>query len=458
MKLHFFSSVSYKVLAALIVVMLAVTALPVVPVYAAVATPPTTYSVAGTTGPLTVTNATFACAGTNRLLVAVVTAEYNNANAMTLTANKGAGINFAQAIATTAVTRTGVWIGYLTEAQLAGNVNNVVVTETAGGNAWGDSELTLYCLTGVNQATPIVAGGTAFASSDANTGTYVFTNVAAVATGMMIYGAGSNQNANVTPPAGYTEVLDQQNGGGGGYRATTGWKASAAALESGTVTFGGNNRYAGAVISVNPAPAVVAPVVTNVTSPTVNGSYTTGTVITVQITFDQVVNVTGTPQLTLETGVTDRVVNYTSGSGTNTLTFTYTVQAGDTSADLDYVATNSLALNGGTIRNAALANATLTLPTLGAAGSLGANKAIIIDTTVPTVTINQAVAQADPTNTSPINFTVVFSKPVSGFIAADVTLSSGTAVVTGGPTTYNVAVSGMAQGVLSASLPAGAAS
>ena len=82
------------------------------------------------------------------------------------------------------------------------------------------------------------------------------------------------------------------------------------------------------------------------------------------------VNVTGTPQITLETGGTDAVVNYSSGSGTNTLTFNYTVAAGHTSADLDYVATTSLALNSGTIKDAALNAATLTLPAIGAAGSL----------------------------------------------------------------------------------------
>src|SRR5207249_7756700 len=37
------------------------------------------------------------------------------------------------------------------------------------------------------------------------------------------------------------------------------------------------------------------------------------------------------------------------------------------------------------------------------------------DLTAPTVTINQAAGQADPTNASPITFTVVFSEAVSGF-------------------------------------------
>src|SRR5438552_4641071 len=70
------------------------------------------------------------------------------------------------------------------------------------------------------------------------------------------------------------------------------------------------------------------------------------------------------------------------------------------------------------------------------------------DTTPPAVTINQAAGQADPTNNSPINFTAVFSEPVSGFSGAGVTISgtaggTKTVTVTGGPSTYTVAVSGM---------------
>ncbi len=64
-----------------------------------------------------------------------------------------------------------------------------------------------------------------------------------------------------------------------------------------------------------------------------------------------------------------------------------------------------------------------------------------------TVTINQAVGQTDPSNSSTINFTVVFSESVSDFITGDVTLSgtagATTATVAGSGTTYNVAVTGM---------------
>jgi hypothetical protein len=72
---------------------------------------------------------------------------------------------------------------------------------------------------------------------------------------------------------------------------------------------------------------------------------------------------------------------------------------------------------------------------------------VVLWDTQPTVTINQAANQTDPTNAWPINFTVVFSEPVTDFTTGDVMLSgtagATTAIVTGSGTTYNVAVSGM---------------
>ncbi|MEN9864995.1 MAG: hypothetical protein RL748_585, partial [Pseudomonadota bacterium] len=88
-----------------------------------------------------------------------------------------------------------------------------------------------------------------------------------------------------------------------------------------------------------------AATVSKVSSSTANGTYKVGDVIAVTVAFNETVYVTGTPQITLETGTTDRTINYSSGSGSDTLTFNYTVQAGDTAADLDYVSTSALALN-----------------------------------------------------------------------------------------------------------------
>ncbi len=129
-----------------------------------------------------------------------------------------------------------------------------------------------------------------------------------------------------------------------------------------------------------------APTVVSVSSDTAAGNYSAGDVIDIDVTFSEVVTVSGTPQITLETGSTDQVVDYASGSGTAILTFSYTVQSGDTSSDLDYTSTSALALNGGTIQDADSNNATLTLASPGASGSLAANEALVIDNAVPTIT------------------------------------------------------------------------
>ena len=50
--------------------------------------------------------------------------------------------------------------------------------------------------------------------------------------------------------------------------------------------------------------------------------------------------------------------------------------------------------------------------------STSTDNTVTYDVTAPTVTINQAAGQADPTNASPINFTVVFSEPVTDFAPA----------------------------------------
>jgi hypothetical protein len=124
-----------------------------------------------------------------------------------------------------------------------------------------------------------------------------------------------------------------------------------------------------------------APVVTDVTSTAPNGIYGSGAVIPVTVTFSEPVTVSGTPQLTLETGALDAVVNYSSGSGTAALVFLYTVTAGHRSADLDYVGTGALALNRGAVRDAVDNPADLTLPLPGAPHSLAANRAIVVRTT-----------------------------------------------------------------------------
>ncbi len=151
--------------------------------------------------------------------------------------------------------------------------------------------------------------------------------------------------------------------------------------------------------------------VSNVNSSTANGPYGVGAAISIQVTFSAAVTVSGVPTLTLNSGGT---ASYASGSGTSILTFAYTVGAGQSSADLDYTSTSALT---GTIPSAVL-----TLPAPGAAGSLGANKNIVIDTTAPTVTTHKVLFGTQNYNLTgslrtrlpwrPTSIQVVFSEAV----------------------------------------------
>ncbi|MDP3512167.1 MAG: Ig-like domain-containing protein, partial [Sulfuritalea sp.] len=153
-----------------------------------------------------------------------------------------------------------------------------------------------------------------------------------------------------------------------------------------------------AVVSVGDALAVTVandttvPTVAGVSSTAADGTYNVADVIPVTIQFNEAVTVTGTPLLTLETGAVDRTASYASGSGTNTLVFNYTVQTGDVSSDLGYTSTAALALNGGTIKDEAGNNATLTLASPGTSGSLAFGKALVIDGAAPTITAQAATA------------------------------------------------------------------
>jgi len=88
-------------------------------------------------------------------------------------------------------------------------------------------------------------------------------------------------------------------------------------------------------------------------------------------------------------------------------------------------------------------------------GEPATDETYLLDNIAPTVTVEQASGQSDPTNVGPILFTVTFSEPIntSTFTAADVVLSASTApgplsasiieIAPNNGTTFEVSVSGM---------------
>lgn len=201
----------------------------------------------------------------------------------------------------------------------------------------------------------------------------------------------------------------------------------------------------------------VAPAVVKVTSPAADGIYGVGATIPVTVQFSEPVIVTGTPRLTLETGTTDAIVDYSSGSNTDILTFNYTVAPGHTSPNLEYVSVSSLNLNGGTIKDLVNNNSVLVLPPPGATNSLGWSKKIEIDTKGPTVVLTSAVI--NPTNAGTVIFTATFSEPVTGFaLPDDIVVTNGTASgLNGSSAVYTFTVTPTADGVVTVTVPASAA-
>jgi hypothetical protein len=116
-----------------------------------------------------------------------------------------------------------------------------------------------------------------------------------------------------------------------------------------------------------------APTVTNITSALADGTYTLAQVIDIVVTYDEAV-VTTNSFLTLDTGV---AASYLSGTGTTALTYRYTVGTGQESTDLDVTV-----INAGDAADATSNAIATTLP----GTNLANNKALVIDSTVPTIT------------------------------------------------------------------------
>ena len=202
-----------------------------------------------------------------------------------------------------------------------------------------------------------------------------------------------------------------------------------------SVSISGDTVVAGAIGAGNQGAAYMfyTPAVANVavsTTAAANSHYKVGGTVPITVTFSEPVNVSGTPQLTLNDG---GVANYTSGSGTATLTFTYAVAAGQNTADLDYASTGALALNGGSIQDLAGNAATLTLP--GTDGLVTQN--LVIDTTPPSVSITLEPAAITQNTSATFTFTGSDNLTTTANLVYLVSLDGSTFATAASPVNYN---------------------
>jgi hypothetical protein len=158
------------------------------------------------------------------------------------------------------------------------------------------------------------------------------------------------------------------------------------------------------------AVVTTVPSITSVDASVTSGLLGVGDSINIQLHFDNIVQVVGTPQLALNFGSGANRADFAFGSGTNTLTFTYFVQAGDTVADLDLASATALILNGGTLINPNTNEAArLTVPVGGNNSSLASNSQIVIDTVMPTVVF---ATNSNTSSSRQLTFTVTGDEPI----------------------------------------------
>ena len=164
------------------------------------------------------------------------------------------------------------------------------------------------------------------------------------------------------------------------------------------------------------APTIESVAVTS--DPGEDGGYVIDDEIQVGLTFSEAVTVIGAPQLTLDVGGQSRTAEYSEGSTTTRLLFTYTVASGDEDTDGIAVVANGLALNGGAIR-AGTTDATLTHAALQANDHK-------VDGIAPTVTVGGETRTYVPPDRQ-FNVIFYFSEQVYGITTDEITVTNGVA-------------------------------
>ena len=200
--------------------------------------------------------------------------------------------------------------------------------------------------------------------------------------------------------------------------------ATAVNLNSATITDGAGNAAnlsLSGLTQSGPQIDTTTPTISSLAESPASGDLNAGKTVTLTLNLNEAVTVAGgTPTLTLNDGGT---ATYTGGSGTNALTFSYTVGAGQNTAALAATAVN---LNSATITDGAGNAANLSLSGLTQSGPQ-------IDTLTPTISsLAESPASGDLNAGKTVTFTLNLNEAV--------TVAGGTPTLTlndGGTATYS---------------------
>ena len=331
----------------------------------------------------------------------------------TLTLNDGATATYVSGSGNTLTFSYTAAAGQTTAglAATAINLNGATIADGAGNAA--NLSLSGLTQTGpqIDTTAPVISSSVESpSSSDLNVGKTVTLTIA-----LSEYVKGNN--AGGTPTLTLNDGATATNVSGTGNTLTFSYTAAAgqttAGLAATTINLNGATIADGAGNAANlslsgvtqsgPQIDTTAPVISSVVESPSSGDLNAGKTVTLTIALSENVTVNttgGKPTLTLNDGAT---ATYLSGSG-NTLTFSYTVAAGQTSAGLAATAIN---LNGATIADGAGNAANLSLSGVTQSGPQ-------IDTTAPVISsIVESPSSGDLNAGKTVTLTLALSENVT---------------------------------------------
>lgn len=147
----------------------------------------------------------------------------------------------------------------------------------------------------------------------------------------------------------------------------------------------------------------IAPTIISVLAP-VPGNYLQSQTLAIKVNFNEKVTVAGSPTVSLRIGSAIKECSFKSGSGSDQLTFQYTIASGDIDADGITILPN-IALNGGSITDRADNVANI-------AFNEQAESEILVDAVTPSVSKVAAPTNGNYKVASNIDFTLNFSEAV----------------------------------------------
>ena len=259
----------------------------------------------------------------------------------------------------------------VTDATNVITLNNAGVVDAAGNAGSGTSDSNNYAIDTSRPTAAVVVVETQLLNGETSTVTIIFSEAVsglAIADFLVDNGSlsalsssdgGISWTATLTPTADVDDVTN------------------VITLDNTGVVDAAGNTGSGSTTSNNYEIDSTVPTVTSVGVPA-DDTYVAGQTLTFTVNTSEAITVDiggGRPQLALTIGATSRIAEYDGGSSTSALTFSYTVQSGD--LDSNGITVGAVSSNGGTLRDSAGNNLTLTL------NAVASTAGVLVDAVAP---------------------------------------------------------------------------